>query len=81
MSRLNCPHCDFHFKALLVNDDQLPALAPIVCESCGEVSLLENRTVRRLQPAELEDLKGAPVWRDFIEPALAAINAQRGKRS
>lgn len=78
---MNCPYCGFRFKAFAVNDAKLPAFAPLVCESCAEVGLLDNGTTRTLSPGELADLKRSPAWKDFIEPALEIINKERAKRS
>jgi hypothetical protein len=78
---VKCPYCGFRFKAFAVNADEIPSLAPIVCESCAQVGLLENRVPRRLAAGELEELKQSPAWKDFIEPALAIIERERNKRS
>lgn len=79
--KLHCPYCDFWFKALAANARKIPPLAPIVCESCAEVGLLENGVARKLAPGELEQLKQSPAWKDFIEPALEIINKARALRS
>ncbi len=78
---VRCPYCGFRFGAFAVNADEFPALAPIVCESCGQVGLLENRVARKLADGELEQLKLAPVWKEFLEPALEIIEREKGKRS
>jgi hypothetical protein len=79
--KLHCPYCGFWFRTLAVNAREVPALAPIVCESCGEVGLLENGVGRKLAPGEMEALKQSPAWKEFLEPALEIINKERGKRS
>jgi hypothetical protein len=79
--KMHCPYCGFWFKAFASNARKIPALAPIVCESCAEVGLLENGIPRKLAPDELESLKQSPAWKDFIEPALEIINKERAKRS
>jgi len=81
VSEVRCPYCGFRFGAFAVNADEFPALAPIVCESCGQVGLLENRVARKLADGELEQLKLAPVWKEFLEPALEIIEREKGKRS
>jgi hypothetical protein len=78
---VKCPYCGFRFRALAANAAHLPSLAPIVCESCARVGLLENGRPRTVTDAELEALKQAPVWQEFIEPALELIERERGKRS
>ena len=45
------------------------------------MGLLENRVARNLADGELEQLKLAPVWKDFLEPALEIIEREKGKRS
>lgn len=84
--KTRCPHCGFWFKAFAANADSIPAVAAIVCESCGEVGLMEKtqtgqREVRKLTAGELEAVKQSPAWKDFLEPALELIQKQRGKRS
>lgn len=64
-----------------MNADEFPDLAPIVCESCGQVGMLESRVARKLADGELEQLKLAPVWKEFIGPALEIIEGERAKRS
>jgi hypothetical protein len=78
---MRCPHCGFVFKELAANAYELPPLAPIVCESCAEVSLSVHGKVRKLLPLELDQLKQSPAWKNIIGPAIAIINAQRAKRS
>lgn len=79
---MTCPYCGFRFRVLLANE-AIPAdvVAPIVCESCAEVGLLENGTPRRLVDGERAALRESPAWKDFIEPALEVINRERSKRA
>ena len=79
--KMHCPYCGFRFKTLAANASHIPSLAPIVCESCAEVGLLDNGLPRKLAPGELEELKQSPAWRDFIEPALEVIKQAKEKRS
>lgn len=81
MSPICCPYCGFKFGAFAVNADDIPDIAPIVCESCGEVGMLEDRVTRKLADGELEALKDSPAWKDFLEPAIAIIKREKGKRS
>lgn len=78
---MTCPYCGFQFRAFAVNNTDIPVFAPIACESCAEVGLLENGITRKLEPSELKQLKLSPAWRNFIVPALEIINAERAKRS
>lgn len=79
---MTCPFCGFRFRVLAVFDaDELPSLAPIVCESCGGVALLEDRRVRKLEPHELTAVKQSPAWAEVIAPALEAIERAKKTRS
>jgi uncharacterized protein YbaR (Trm112 family) len=78
---VRCPYCNFRFKLLAVNSDQLPDLAPIVCESCARVGLLDHGVPRRLSDAELAEVKRSPAWGEFIAPALELLEQERRKRS
>lgn len=78
---MNCPHCNFEFKRFAVNGDKFPDVAPIVCESCCEVSLVENGSIRVLTPDELVAIKASPAWADFIAPMLEVLHAEKAKRS
>ena len=70
---MNCPRCGFRSEILAVNDEELPALAPIVCESCGQVSIYENGTMRIPTPSQMRAIKESRAWRDFIEPISKII--------
>lgn len=76
---MNCPYCDFHWKQLVVNGAAVPDLAPAVCESCEQISLVENGQPRQLTPAELEVIKQCSAYKQFIVPMLRVIRA--GKRA
>jgi hypothetical protein len=65
---MNCPYCNFHFKKLAINDDAVPSLAPLVCESCGEISLFTNRTVRKVNDEELAAIKTSPAYKEHLQP-------------
>lgn len=69
---MNCPICDFQFKAFAVNSSEIPEFAPIVCEGCGEVSLIEDGKIRTLSPHELDSVKNSPAW-EFIGPVQKLI--------
>lgn len=81
MSAKNCAYCGFRFGAFAVNADEIPPLAPLLCESCGEIGMLENGVPRKLADGELEELKQSPAWTEFLAPALRLIEHERGKRS
>jgi hypothetical protein len=81
VSETRCPYCGFRFGAFAVNADEIPSLAPIVCESCGRVGLLEDGRTRKLAEGELEALKESPAWKEFLEPAVEIIEREMGKRS
>jgi hypothetical protein len=77
---MNCPHCDFHFGVFAIaGSNEIPEMAPIVCESCEEVSLYESGTVRKLTSRELEFVKQSPAYRDVIAPAIDII--RRAKKA
>lgn len=73
---MNCPHCVFKFKILIANGE-LPRIAPILCESCGEVSILVDGAIRVMKSSEREALKGSPAWTEFILPALEIIRSRK----
>lgn len=78
---MNCPYCDFHFKVLLANEREIPPVAPVVCEKCGEVSLLIEGEIRKASDEEIRVLKTAPCWKSVIEPARRAIAAVKRSRN
>lgn len=77
---MNCPYCGFQFGVLVVGGgDTVPPLAPLVCESCAEVSMLEHGTVstgfivRKISDEEFEAIKQSPAWESTIAPAIEII--------
>lgn len=74
---MNCPYCGFRFRVLGVVGDEIPALAPIVCECCAQVGLLERGQPRQATDAELVDIRQSPAWREVLEPVIKLINAKR----
>lgn len=71
---MNCPYCDFHFGAALSNGHWTPdVVAPILCENCAQIALLENGHIRQMTKEELDILKTAPCWKEFLEPALEIV--------
>ena len=67
---MNCPRCNFRFGALSSNGD-IPDLAPLVCENCGAVSMLQGGaagSVRAASPEEIRLLQESPAWHNVIEP-------------
>lgn len=53
---MNCPHCNFEFKVLGMHGSttgSLPAVAPIICERCAEISLLAFGEVLKATDAQL----------------------------
>lgn len=77
---MNCPYCDFRFKVLAMNTRALalPDVAPLVCEKCGEVSLLiDGRPPRKVTVGELSALKESPAWREMIAPVKKLIAARK----
>lgn len=70
---MNCPYCTFPFKAFLSNASEIPDMAPLVCEGCGEVSLLIDRKPYRMTAEQLAAVKQSPAWREVIAPAQQII--------
>lgn len=70
---MNCPNCDFRFKNLLVNADEVPDVAPLLCEDCLKVSILVHGQVRKATPEEMSAIMESPAWREMIEPAIRAV--------
>jgi hypothetical protein len=71
---MECPYCHIKFKAMVANAkaDIRTVTAPVVCQQCSIVSLLENGTVRKLAQPEMDELKQSPAW-EFIQNAIEAI--------
>lgn len=66
---MNCPHCDFKFRLLAVSGaEEIPPLAPIICEGCGRISLLVEGEIRKATEEELSLIRESPAWRDVLEP-------------
>ena len=74
---MDCPYCGFHFKAFLANAAAIPELAPLVCEDCGEVSLLISGIPRRMTSEELVEVRKSPAWAEVIGPAREVIFQQK----
>src|SRR4249920_4210328 len=72
---MNCPLCGFGFKLFAVaNAETLPELAPLICESCADISLLiDGREIRKCTPEELTAIKASPAWREVLEPVAKLI--------
>lgn len=79
---MNCPYCDYYFKVLAANGDVTKdTVAPIVCESCGEIGLLDGGVTRTITLQELGWIKESPAYRDMILPVQQRIYAERRKRN
>jgi len=76
---MNCPRCGFKFSVLAVNADELPEFAPLLCEGCGQVSLLERGIPRVPAPSEIRAIKTSPAWRDFLEPVARLIREKKAQ--
>lgn len=79
---MNCPYCNFRFRQLAVTgtDDLAKELiAPIVCESCGNISILvvADKAIYTLTPQQLEQVKLSPAWK-VLGPAQRFIKANKG---
>ena len=72
---MKCPYCEFKFGLLAVNADKLPDFAPLVCEGCARISLLENGVLRKISDEEFEAIKKSPAW-EFLEKARDKILEQ-----
>lgn len=70
---MNCPYCEHEFKLFIGNTKVMPDIAPCVCEKCGNISMYDGGVLYRLNSEQIEHLKQAPLWKEFIEPALAAV--------
>jgi hypothetical protein len=73
---MDCPYCNFHFKTLAINAPYLPSPAPIVCERCANVGLVEDGMARQITDRELAALKQSPAWAEMIGPAIKIIEEQ-----
>lgn len=63
---MTCPYCNFKFNlAALVggNLEEMEDIAPVICEMCAEVSLLEYGRIRKVNEVELFALKQSPAWK------------------
>lgn len=70
---MNCPYCNFHFESMISNSQQLPPIAPIICERCAEVGLISHGEIRKATDREVEAIKLSPAWKGIIEPVRAII--------
>jgi hypothetical protein len=70
---MNCPHCGFHFKVAAVNVSDPAAieeafeLAPCLCESCLEISLIVKGQIRKITDVELLVLKQSEAYAWLME--------------
>lgn len=71
---MTCPYCDYKFQFLAVTASFIPDVAPSLCEFCGQIGLFENGEVRKVTPAELEEIKKSSAWEDYLKPAQELIN-------
>lgn len=53
--------------------EEIPEVAPLICESCGAISLLVEMVPRKPTPDELTAIKASPAWRDVLEPVSRLI--------
>lgn len=80
---MNCPHCDFRFRILAVSGksprgQELPELAPILCQQCLEVSVLLNgEVIRKPTAPELDAIRASPAWSQVIVPAREILQRAR----
>jgi len=74
---MNCPWCGFHFKALAANAETIPEIAPLICESCGAISLLIDMVPRKPTAAERAAIEMSPAWRTVLGPVSAIIRASK----
>lgn len=65
---MNCPHCNFRFRAFALNADAVPEIAPLICESCAEIAVLEDhgRSIRKPTNLELIEIKRSPAWTEVL---------------
>lgn len=77
---MNCVYCDFKFNFLAANGD-IPAIAPVLCESCGEVALLLNGKLRKMSPAELEAVKKSEAWKTIEQFQLAVYRGRKARNA
>lgn len=71
---LTCPYCALVFRILVANDSSISpsTIAPIICECCGIVSLLDGGFVRKMTQPEYEAIQKSPAW-EFIAKAQAIM--------
>lgn len=71
---MNCPHCNYPFRTLAVaNSEEVPELAPIICEGCAAISLLVGGVVRKATPDELRAIQESPAYREILAPVADLI--------
>lgn len=73
----NCPKCGYEFKAFAANADQLPPLAPILCEGCLGISIWQEGAIRLASDRELVEIKKSPAYKRVFVPVIRAITDQR----
>ena len=81
---LQCPHCAFEFKKLVIAGDEAPSkmpdLAPILCENCAEISLMVRGEIREMPPRELEALRQSPVWGEWLGEVQKKLREESARR-
>jgi len=77
---VNCPWCDFKFRILCANAAEIPDIAPVLCEDCGEISLLIRGEIQKATPEELEQIKTSPAW-NLLGPVQAFILRRKKARN
>lgn len=71
---MNCPRCNFRFGVLaVVGADEPPDLAPMICEGCAGLLLLEHGVPRIPAADELIEIQKSPAFRDIIRPVRAVL--------
>jgi hypothetical protein len=77
---MNCPYCNFEFKKFLVNDANIPDMAPLLCEDCLRISMLIEKRLYKVTMDQLEAIKKSPAWKYMIEPSMKVIEEEKRKK-
>lgn len=78
---MDCPYCGFYFKVIGSNTEKIediPAMAPAICEGCGRISLLDNGRLRTINAVELAAIKISPAW-EYLKQAQEIIEREHAR--
>ena len=55
----------------------IPDLAPIICEGCAVISIIDHGKIRSATSGELAAIQQSPAWHNVLEPATRIIASKK----